>query len=101
MIGNQYSDAHPATVCENSFFITGRNGCNTDIECLKNAKLKCEENPKCTGIAWNWVLPGRNEVQALKICFSRETKTEAGWRTLWRRDGILLFLFNNLHIYLK
>jgi len=88
--GNSYSHGHPAILCENSFSIQGRNGCNTDEECLKNARLKCEKYSTCTGIAWNWVLPGRNEEQALKICFSRDNKTEAGWRTMWRKDDDIL-----------
>ena len=94
MIDDLYSHAHENTLCKDSRPIKGRNGCNTDLECLHNAKKSCDEDFRCHGIAWY----DRRVEQNLQVCYSRENRettegeTNYGWRTMWREDGILLFL---------
>ena len=65
----------------------------SDSDSLVNAKKKCDEDFRCHGVALNELH------ESLQLCYSRESYSHAGWRTIWREDGILLFLDTDLHTY--
>ena len=96
-IDDIYSHAHGSTLCKNSRPIGGRNECKTDLDCLENARKKCDEDSSCHGIAW---FQFRKE-QPLKICNSRETQTKSGWRTMWKKDGISFFVQLLTYLFMK
>ena len=77
----KYDDALTTTWCSNHKDVGGRLECNSDTECLHNARYKCDKDPGCYGVAW--YQPIRN--QPLKLCMSRDMapKTD-GWRTMMK-----------------
>ena len=67
-----------------------------DLDRLENAKRLCDEDYNCHGIARKQTCNDCS-MQSLQLCYSREAIEKQGWRTIWREDGILLFLDNDLH----
>lgn len=52
----------------------------SDSDSLVNAKKKCDEDFRCHGVALNELH------ESLQLCYSRESYSHAGWRTIWRED---------------
>ena len=81
-----YASAQASSLCKVHKDIEGRARCNSDSDCFNNAKMICDDDPSCLGMAWN---PCRIE-QPLKICLSTETEINGEWRTMKKlKKGIL------------
>ena len=74
-----YGAASAVEWCVDNENVEGRNGCESDEECLQNGRNICDTDPNCFGIAWYTNLVN----QQLKICRSKAMgpKTD-GWRTM-------------------
>ena len=62
--------------------MTGRNACANDEDCIDNARVHCDHDALCFGVAWN---PGGF---GLKICRSTAMAPKTDWRTMFKlADG--------------
>ena len=79
-----YDDPLTTKWCKDSKDIDGRNRCESDQQCLENARGQCDNSPYCFGVMWN----RRVITQKLRICLSRELdpKTD-GWHTMLKSEG--------------
>jgi len=82
-ISVQYDDAITTKWCRDSRPIEGRNKCDSDEQCLENARGLCDDDSNCVGVMWF----SGNPIQKLRLCESRilEGKTY-GWRTLLKSN---------------
>ena len=63
-----------------------RNECNDDYNCLENARIICDGDPKCFGISWQNIGNTKDGTeQKIGKCMSRKMKpnTET-WRTIMK-----------------
>ena len=76
-----YGPAYTHQWCKDGEPITGRNGCTSDVTCLKNARQSCDGDPKCFGIGWYEM----RKAQMLRICRSKKMEPKwDGWRTMMK-----------------
>ena len=89
----QYEDAITSRWCKDSKTIEGRKKCNSDEQCLENARGLCDDDPKCFGVMWF----SGNPFQELKLCESRmlEEKID-GWRTLLKSNTMKKGIYVNI-----
>jgi len=82
-ISVKYDDAITTKWCRDSRPIEGRNKCDSDEQCLANARGLCDDDPTCSGVMWF----SKNPFQKLRLCQSKilEGKTD-GWRTLLKSN---------------
>ena len=76
--GDEYGSAQVSTLCTKAKEVDGRNGCNSDLHCLKNARRQCSGDRNCVGISWY----EKRTQQPLKLCLSTKTEKNLGWRTI-------------------
>ena len=77
-----YGAASAVEWCVDNKDVEGRNGCESDEDCLQNGRDICDTDPNCFGIVWYT----KRANQRLKICRSKDMgpKTD-GWRTIMKK----------------
>ena len=85
-----YLPTKPHELCSVTEDVDGRNGCNSDEECLENARAFCDSDPACFGFSW-FREPNR-VAQRLKKCKGRSTSSkwdgyDKEWRTILKLQG--------------
>ena len=92
-ISVQYEDAITTRWCRDSRPIEGRKNCNSNEQCLANARGLCDDDSNCFGVMWF----SKNLSQKLRLCESRilEDKTD-GWRTLLKSDTMEKGIYINI-----
>ena len=90
VVNVEYGSASADEWCVEGEATDVRNGCKSDVECLKNGRTVCDTDPDCFGIAWYTKL----DTQRMRICRSKSmVDKNDGWRTIMKK-GVYILKFD-------